>query len=314
MMSKQSLMREAREKNFKPEILEKVYRLLNVLVEINKLDYLTDKLVLKGGTALNLFYLDGIPRLSVDIDINYIGNIDREKMLAEKPAINEAISTILFDNNFEQYRNPGHHAGGKMIWRYQSALGQKGNLEIDLNYMYRIPLFPVQRLSPLIEGYNELLFPVLDIHEIAAGKFSALLSRVASRDLFDAHQLLKNTKLNKDKLRLAFVVYIAMTPLELDEINISTISYDARELSNRLLPVLRQGNLPRKKALLEGWAASLKDELCDLMSVIFPLKENEVQFITRIRHSKSIEPELITEDEKICHAIRNHPAILWAIR
>ncbi|MCG2795115.1 MAG: nucleotidyl transferase AbiEii/AbiGii toxin family protein [Actinomycetia bacterium] len=36
------------------------------------------KLVLKGGTALNLFYLD-MPRLSVDIDLNYIGAAGRER-------------------------------------------------------------------------------------------------------------------------------------------------------------------------------------------------------------------------------------------
>jgi hypothetical protein len=37
-------------------------------------------MVLKGGTALNLFVLD-VPRLSVDIDLNYIGAADRETML-----------------------------------------------------------------------------------------------------------------------------------------------------------------------------------------------------------------------------------------
>ena len=30
----------------------------------------------KGGTAINLFYLD-LVRLSVDIDLNYIGHVER---------------------------------------------------------------------------------------------------------------------------------------------------------------------------------------------------------------------------------------------
>ena len=42
--------------------------------------------VLKGGTALNLFVLRH-PRLSVDIDLNYIGALEREEMLEKRPRI-----------------------------------------------------------------------------------------------------------------------------------------------------------------------------------------------------------------------------------
>ena len=40
-------------------------------------------MALKGGTALNLFRFDD-PRLSVDIDLNNIGAVDREGMLADR--------------------------------------------------------------------------------------------------------------------------------------------------------------------------------------------------------------------------------------
>jgi hypothetical protein len=46
--------------------------------------FLKQRIVLKGGTALNAFVLH-LPRLSVDIDLNYIGSSDREVMLAERP-------------------------------------------------------------------------------------------------------------------------------------------------------------------------------------------------------------------------------------
>lgn len=45
------------------------------LIDILETIFLTkwkDKFVLKGGTAINMFYM-GMPRLSVDIDLNYIG-------------------------------------------------------------------------------------------------------------------------------------------------------------------------------------------------------------------------------------------------
>jgi len=58
---------------FPAENLEKVLRLRELLIEFHKHGVLKGKLVLKGGTALNLFYVN-LARLSVDIDLNYIGN------------------------------------------------------------------------------------------------------------------------------------------------------------------------------------------------------------------------------------------------
>ena len=59
---------------FPAENLEKVLRLRELLIEFHRHTILKGKLVLKGGTALNLFYLN-LARLSVDIDLNYIGHI-----------------------------------------------------------------------------------------------------------------------------------------------------------------------------------------------------------------------------------------------
>jgi predicted nucleotidyltransferase component of viral defense system len=48
--------------------------------------FLKTRVALKGGTALNLFVFD-VPRLSVDIDLNYVGSADRETMLAQRAKI-----------------------------------------------------------------------------------------------------------------------------------------------------------------------------------------------------------------------------------
>lgn len=62
--------------------LDKVERLLDLLAELNEHPVLKGKLALHGGTAINLFMLD-VPRLSVDIDLSYVGAISRDAMLAE---------------------------------------------------------------------------------------------------------------------------------------------------------------------------------------------------------------------------------------
>ena len=81
---KDLLIRESNQTGFRPEILEKVWQLMNVLEGINAHPYLQERLVLKGGTALNLFVFD-LPRLSVDIDLNYVGMQSREGMISERP-------------------------------------------------------------------------------------------------------------------------------------------------------------------------------------------------------------------------------------
>ena len=66
-ISSDKLIAEAEATGFRPEILEKVAHLMGLLDAIQSHPFLKGKLVLKGGTALNLFVLN-IPRLSVDID------------------------------------------------------------------------------------------------------------------------------------------------------------------------------------------------------------------------------------------------------
>ena len=70
--------------------LEKVVRLGEMAGDITRHPFLGKVLALKGGTVLNLCF--GPPkRLSVDLDFNYIGNLEREKMLEDRPRVEEAI-------------------------------------------------------------------------------------------------------------------------------------------------------------------------------------------------------------------------------
>lgn len=116
-ISKQELLREALETGFRPEIMEKVWHLMAILDGISVHPFLKDRLVLKGGTALNLFFFD-LPRLSVDIDLNYIGKTDRQEMLLERPEIEKALEAIFQREGLNIRRIPEKHAGGKWQLRY----------------------------------------------------------------------------------------------------------------------------------------------------------------------------------------------------
>ena len=132
---------------------------------------------MKGGTALNVFHSD-LDRLSVDIDANYVGAIEKERMDADRPGLEDRIERLMESKGYTARREPSEHAGGKWIYRYASALGGAGTIEIDINYLYRGPLYGVDRMSSAAIGsYQATNVPVLDIHEIVAGKMVALVTR-----------------------------------------------------------------------------------------------------------------------------------------
>lgn len=150
-ISKEKLLAEASATNYRPDVLEKVIRLLDFLETLNGHPFLKGRLALRGGTALNLFFSD-IPRLSIDIDLNYIGAEDREVMVSERPKLYGAIEAVCQREGFAIRRFPEEHAGGKWSLRYPSVLGQGGNLEVDVNFMFRIPLWPVVLRDSFLQG------------------------------------------------------------------------------------------------------------------------------------------------------------------
>ena len=82
--SSSEILPVARANGFSEQVVEKALHLLHLLNALNSHPSLKGKWALKGGTALNLFVFS-YPRLSVDIDLNYIGALDREEMLADRP-------------------------------------------------------------------------------------------------------------------------------------------------------------------------------------------------------------------------------------
>jgi len=312
ILSKHQLQREANLTGFKIEHLEKILLLMDLLADFSIFPQLKNKFVLKGGTALNLFVFN-LPRLSVDIDLNYIGNIDRDVMLADKPLIQAAIAAICERKGFTLDRNPGRHAGGKIICRYPSALGQMGNLEIDLNFMYRIPLWPIElKSSCKVGSYQIHNIPVLNEYELSAGKLTALIDRKAGRDIFDTHHLLTKLKLEDKKLRLALIVYSAINrTIDLRKMTAQDIGVNLDDLRKRLVPLLKKDEIKNIKSLT-SWTENLVQQCQENFKRLLPLTKQETEFLNQLFDKANIEPELITDDSALINNIKSHPAIRWS--
>ena len=308
-LSPETLAAKAEATGFRPDVLEKAIQLLGLLEAIQSHPFLRGKLALKGGTALNLFVFD-VPRLSVDIDLNYVGAMDREAMLDERPRIEEAMQAVFSRQDLGIRRIPQDHAGGKWSLRYPAAAGQSGRIDVDINYMYRVPLLPTTTMdSHSLGGWRATGIPLVDIHELAAGKVAALLARRRARDLFDTRLVLAMPDLNLARLRTAFVVYGAMDRRDWRTVSVDDVAFDPAELSSQLLPALRIGGVPDLEAV--GYGKSLVGECREALDALLPFNDAERAFLDLLLDRGTIDATLLTPDEMLQRRIQAQPLLEW---
>ena len=309
-ISPEALATEAEATAFRPDVLETAVQLLSLLSALNRHPALRGKLALKGGTALNLFVFDA-PRLSVDIDLNYVGAEKLSAMQNERPMLEAAVESVFRREDFVVRRTRSGHAGGSWSLRYPSAGGQYGRLEVDINFMYRLPLWPVTRMDSIGLGrWHATNIPIVDLHELAAGKLAALLARGRARDLFDSRLIFSTDGLDRQRLRLAFVVYGAMNRRDWRTLSVADVGFDAAELARQLMPTLNRGALPRD-ADPNAYGTTLVDECRRGLGTVLPLSAAELEFLDRLLENGEVEPALLTPDEDLQRRVRAHPLLEW---
>lgn len=195
--------------------------------------------------------------------------------------------------------------------KFDSTMGRAGSLELDINFLLRIPLWDPNTIDSQALGDHLVSgIAVLDKHELMAGKAVALLSRRAARDLFDCHGLPRSLSFDTEKLRLAFVVYGGMSRRDWRDVSLDDIRYDINELHNVLLPTLRNDFASDIKDV-RSWADRLVLDCREELSVLLPLRANEVDFLTSLNEEGEILPGLLTSDKDLARKIERQPGLLW---
>ncbi|MGD8700578.1 MAG: nucleotidyl transferase AbiEii/AbiGii toxin family protein [Gemmatimonadales bacterium] len=310
MLTEAELAREAAGSGFGSDTLEKAIRLLELLDSLRGHPFLKPRIALKGGTALNLFVFD-VPRLSVDVDLNYVGTSDVETMRSDRPKMEQAIDAVCGRLGIQVRRVPSDHAGGKWRLSYAGVSGRPGTLELDVNFMFRTPLWPYAALdSRPVASFQARQVPVLDLHELAAGKLAALFSRNASRDVFDARELLIRGGLDRSRLRTAFLVYGGVNRRDWRTVSLDDVKADPRQVDRELLPVLRLGVAPAREQLV-AWTDRIVAECRDRLSLVLPFEANELEFLDRLNERGEIVPELVTDKPDLQANIESHPGLRW---
>lgn len=308
--SSETLQRVASETALPAPTLEKVLRLLDVLQAIAADPLLRTRVALKGGTALNVFHLT-LDRLSVDIDLNYIGALARDAMEADRPVVQAALLALLTAQGYQVTRQPEDHAGGKWVARYGSALGGGASIEVDLNYMSREPLFGVHATaSRPLGGVVATNIPVIDIHEVVAGKLVALMDRRAARDLFDARRILAVPYLDWALIRTGVLAWGAAGRRDWREAGLDDIGGDPRELRQKLAICL-----PRDHFEAAGGVAAWIDESVALcrkgLAPLFDRTPGEASFLDQLLDHGDIDTSGLDAAEDLKARIARMPMLAW---
>lgn len=308
MFSKEYLQKMAQRSGFLMDSLQKQMTLLDLLREISRHPLLGKRFALKGGTAINLFWFP-LPRLSVDIDLNYIGSYDRGIMLKERPLLEEQLKKLIESRGISVEHAPAdEHAGGKWRLRAPSALGGNFTLELDLNYLMRIPVLGIREKQPYALDEDSIFqFNSVGFEELFAGKNKALLERSAARDLYDV-SMLSRTSMKYDPmiLRRVTVLFGITSKRDWREIDFHTIDeIDQKMIDDELTPLVR-----RDEALEID---RMKSEVKAVLAPILNYDKQEKEFLDRFLDQGEYKPELLFGD-KDAEKLKNHPAVLWKLQ
>ena len=232
-------------------------------------------------------------------------------MLEERPKIEEALQAVFRREDFAVRRMPEEHAGGKWSLRYSSASGQSARLDVDVNFMYRVPLWPVTTMdSRSLGSWRATDIPVVDLHELVAGKLSALLARRKARDLFDSRLIFSMDGLDFERLRIAFVVYGAMGRKDWRAVSVTDVDVDVAELINQLVPSLHVGAIGgREEAATYG--ETLVEECRRGLSAVLPFKDAERAFLDLLLEQGKIDATILTSDRSLQERIQAQPLLEW---
>ena len=308
--SAETLQRIAGETGLPAPTLEKVLRLLDLLQAIAGDPDLRTRVALKGGTALNVFQL-ALDRLSVDIDLNYIGALAREAMEADRPVVQAALLALLAAQGYQVTRQPEDHAGGKWVARYGSVLGGGASIEVDLNFMSREPLFGVHATtSRPLGGVVATDIPVVDIHEVVAGKLVALLDRRAARDLFDARRILAAHGLDWSLIRAGVLAWGAAGRRDWREASLEDIGGDPRELRQKLAICLPRDHFEAAGGV-EAWIAESVALCRHGLAPLFERTAGETAFLDRLLDRGEIDASGLDAPEAVQARIARMPMLAW---
>lgn len=305
-MGPEGIDRLAAESGFSADPLKKVIRLGEVAKLVSRHPLLSRILALKGGTALNMFG-GPPPRLSVDLDFNYIGALDREAMLKERPDVERAVEAIARELKYRIQWSREEHAGRKVFFNYTGAIGAANRIEIDLNFIQRLPLVPLRKGMMWQPGdLDQPEVQLCGLEEIAAGKICAMLDRNRPRDLFDVTRLpgLGAAFWSSPSFKRLVVAFTGPLDHPLHSYGRERLErVRAIDITSELLPTMGgQAVVDRESLIEQAWQA---------VASILALNDSEMEFIDRLQLGDLRLDLLLPGESDLRERLEKWPPLQW---
>ena len=298
-------MRElATNTRFPAENLEKVLRLREVLTEFHKHTYLRGKLALKGGTALNFFYLN-LTRLSVDIDLNYIGHIDREATLRDRPEISKAVEQIFTGLGYSLQNGIDDYALREWYLNFTNHANRPDRIQVEINFLVRACALPPQEMDAApIGDASPCRYLVLALEELFGGKLKAMIDRHHPRDLYDLYRFsVARLEHNAELLRKFAILFASTMDHDLRTYHMDRFqALDKKELEKLLYPLLRADDRPTAEEMLQS--------VSPLLATVLD-HTREAAYLDAMASGRYQPEFLFPKQSEIVERIRQHPALLW---
>jgi predicted nucleotidyltransferase component of viral defense system len=308
---------------FRADVIEQILSLKDLLKKIGEDPDLSSHFVLIGGTAINLFS-NSIPRLSVDIDLDYTNknNVFKPALIDKHLNILSRLGSSIKMKAYDSRKaNEKSAEKLRMIFEYNSNfLPSEGTVKLDISYLMKETVYEPKKLKMQqihsSDGFSNLSFSVADPHELWAGKAIALVYKTSedpkpnevsdlysmqiARHLFDVSRLMETWKdktniLQNTKLRKAFILKGVPRVNDLyflggDKLRKCT----SKQIETELDPYLHQPNNKKgnpERPSLDKMKRSAKEFLHIVCSNVWT--EKEKQFTEEFQERGNYKPGLL---------------------
>lgn len=301
----------ANENNFTTAGIEKVIRLSNILNDLNNLPEFRGNFLLKGGTAINLLVFD-LPRLSVDLDLDFYKNVSKEEMLAEREQINKALDSYFQKNEYRKSERCNFTLDSFSLY-YNTVTGSGDKIKLDINYYNRSHIFQPEVKSIKFPFIKDNTFTVNYVNpiELFAGKIKAFYERCKPRDIYDIFSLASSDMLTskgeRDLLRKSVVFYSSLgNPENKDMLKVDPKqrieNVPFTEIKQQLFPMMHTngGKFPLQE---------INSKVAHFISTLMKLEPSEELYLSNFYDGK-YKPDLLFSDKEILHNIQDHPVII----
>ena len=247
-LQKSEIQKIALEHSYTANNIEKVIRLSFILNDLNAHTEFSGKLLLKGGTAINLLAFAEPPRLSVDLDLDFAEDISKELMMDERDKINRALGLYCQENGYEVTQRKSFSLDSYSLY-YITVTVSRDKIKLDINYHNRCHILPyvvTQIPFPFSVKDGMLNVAHLALPELFGGKIKAFYERCKPRDIYDIYSLAQSGILSapeeRDLLRKCTVFYSTLgnpdNPCLLKQDVRHILEMPFQDIKAQLLPML----------------------------------------------------------------------------